>query len=248
MGEHEMRVALVAGGSGEIGGAVSRRLAAEGIVVYVGCLSRLSAARAVVDTIISAGGRAEALTLDVADTAMVEAACRRIFDSEGRLDILVNCAAVNREAAAVGMEDDQWRDVLAVNLNGAFALCRSAAKYMLLRQWGRIVNVSSVSAVRGGRGQVNYAASKAGVEAMTRVLALELGRKGVLVNCIAPGIIETKMSERIRREHSEELLREIAVRRFGRPQDVAELAAFLVSDNAGYITGQVVRIDGGMLL
>jgi 3-oxoacyl-[acyl-carrier protein] reductase len=160
----------------------------------------------------------------------------------------VNCAAANEEAPAAGMEDAAWDRVRALNLDAAFRLCRAAAKYMVLGRRGRIVTFSSVSARRGGRGQVNYAASKAGVEAMTRVLALELGRKGVLVNCIAPGVIETPMSERVRREHGGALAEEIALRRFGRPEEVAACVVFLVSDAAGYITGQTIRVDGGMAL
>ena len=242
------RVAVIAGGSGEIGGVVARRLAADAVGVYVGFNAHEDAAAKIAAEIAAAGGTAQAVRLDVLDADCVERACRCVFEQEGSLDVLVNCAAVNREAPAAGMDDATWRAVMDANLDGAFRLCRAAAKYMVLGRWGRIVNVSSIAASHGGRGQINYAASKAGVEALTRVLALELGRKGVLVNCVAPGVINTRMSERIRREHAEALLATIALQRFGEAGEVADVIAFLASDAARYVTGQVIRVDGGMML
>jgi 3-oxoacyl-[acyl-carrier protein] reductase len=242
----DKRVALVAGGSGGIGGAIAQALAATGIAVHVGYNRGAEAAAKIVAAIRATGGTAESVHLDLRDAALIDRVCQEIFDRTGRLDILVNCAAANQEAPALGMNDETWREVMDTNLDGAFRLARAAAKFMVLGRWGRIINISSISAVRGGRGQINYAASKAGLEAVTRVLALELGRKGVLVNCVAPGVIETRMSDRIRADYGNELLAGIAVRRFGKSEDVAALVSFLASDAAGYITGQVIRVDGGM--
>lgn len=246
MVEKMNRVALVVGASGEIGRSVALRLAADGIYVIASAHRHPESAQALVDEIRSRGGKAEPVKLDITHPDQTDAVCEAIFDRCGRLDILVGCVAVNREAPALSMEDEAWGEVLETNLTGAYRLSRAAGKYMVLGRWGRIVHISSIAGSFGGRGQINYAASKAGLESMTRVLALELGRKGVLVNCVAPGVIETAMSERIRREHGDALLEQIAARRFGRPEDVANAIAFLVSEAADYVTGQTIRIDGGM--
>jgi 3-oxoacyl-[acyl-carrier protein] reductase len=242
------RVALIAGASGGIGIAVARSLAAHGALVYLGYHRHPSVAESVAQEILNSGGQAAPVALDLRNKAQIDAVCSEIHARAGHFDILVNCAAINREAPALAMDDDTWQDVLHINLDGAFRLARSAARYMMLGRWGRIINVSSIAAARGGRGQINYATAKSGMEAMTRVLALELGRKGILVNCVAPGIIETEMSERVRLHYSEELLKSISVKRFGRPEEVASAISFLASDEAGYINGHTLRVDGGMTL
>lgn len=227
------RIALVAGASGEIGAAIVAKLSEQCSAVYCGYGSHAATGPRTVH-------------LDLRDSEGVDRVCAQIYGEHGRLDIVVNAAAINLEAPALAMTDEDWRDVIETNLTGAFRLSRAAGKYMMLGRWGRIIHISSISGAMGGRGQINYASSKAALEAMTRVLALELGRKGVLANCVSPGVIETKMSERVRRDYGDKLLEAISVRRFGTPADVAEVVGFLASEAAGYINGQVLRVDGGL--
>jgi 3-oxoacyl-[acyl-carrier protein] reductase len=242
------RVALIAGASGGIGASVARRLAANGAIIHLGYHRHPSVAEAIVLDISNSGGQASSVSLDLCNKDQIESVCSEIHARSGRLDILVNCVAINRETPALAMDDDIWSEVLEINLNGAFRLARTAAHYMMLGRWGRIIHVSSIAAVHGGRGQINYATAKAGLEAMTRVLALELGRKGVLVNCVAPGVIETEMSERVRHQYGEDILKSISIKRFGKPEEIASMIAFLASEEASYINGHTIRVDGGMAL
>jgi 3-oxoacyl-[acyl-carrier protein] reductase len=239
----DQKVALVVGGSGGIGGAIAQELARGGCRTWLTGCSRLERARA-----IAAAIGATACALDVTRPETIDDLVEQIVTRHHRLDVLVNAAGVNVEGPAGALSDDQWGRVVEVNLNAAFRLSRAAAKPMILQRSGTIVHLSSIAARRGGRGQVNYAASKAGLEAMVRVLALELGRWGIRVNAVSPGCIETEMTARVRKEHAERILEGIALRRLGRPEDVAAVVGFLVSDAAAYVTGEVIRVDGGMAL
>ncbi|MBU1056471.1 MAG: SDR family oxidoreductase [Proteobacteria bacterium] len=242
--QNNQKVALVVGVSSDIGQAIAEKLSHMNIKLHLTAHKNKSRAEEFAKTLSSCSLH----SLDIKNSDQTDQLCELIFEKEKRLDIMINCASVNIEQPALGMNDDEWKNVVDVNLTGAFYLCRSVAKYMITNRYGRIVNISSIAATRGGRGQINYAASKSGLESMTRVMALELGRKGVLVNCIAPGCIETKMTQRVRNEYGEEILKKIALRRFGLPVEVAELVCFLCSDACSYITGQVIRIDGGYSL
>lgn len=240
------RVALVTGASRGIGAAVARRLAANGARTWIGYRERAAEAEAVAEAARAAGGWARAVACDVADDGAVERLFEAVWAAEGRLDVLVNNAGVTRDGLLLAQKERDWRAVMDVNLDGAWRVLRRALASMFRQRAGRVVNVASISALRGGRGQANYAAAKAGLVALTRAAALEVADRGVQVNAVLPGFVETEMTAVLRRRAGEEVLARIPAGRFGTPEDVAGLVLFLASDDAAWITGQAFVVDGGM--
>ncbi|WP_368666117.1 3-oxoacyl-ACP reductase FabG [Dechloromonas sp. H13] len=239
-----MKRALVTGGSGDIGAAICRRLAAAGHHVIVHANRSQDRAAAVVADILASGGSAEAVAFDVTERAATAAALERLLEA-GPIQILVNNAGIHADAVFPGMSAEQWHAVVDVSLNGFFNVTQPLTLPMLRTRWGRIVNISSVAAVAGNRGQVNYSAAKGALHAASKSLALELASRGVTVNAVAPGIIATGMSEDT--FDAEAIKRLVPMQRAGTPEEVADLVAFLTSEQAAYISGQVISINGGMI-
>jgi 3-oxoacyl-[acyl-carrier protein] reductase len=237
-----LKRALVTGGSGDIGSAICRRLAQQYHVI-VHANSRIERAQAVVADIIASGGQASAVAFDVADAAACTAALEALLE-QGPIQVLVNNAGIHDDAVFPGMRAEQWRRVIDVSLNGFFNVTHPLTMPMIRTRWGRIINVSSIAAVVGNRGQVNYAAAKAGLHGASKSLSLELASRGITVNVVAPGIIQGSMSESA---FDAKLIAEmVPMKRAGQPAEVAELVGFLASDAAAYISGQVISINGAM--
>jgi 3-oxoacyl-[acyl-carrier protein] reductase len=242
------RIAVVTGGSRGIGRAIALAFAREGAKVAVVYKGSQAAAESLVQEIRQAEGTATAAQVDVANAQEVQASCEKIEKDWGPIDILVNNAGVVRDDLFVRMEPEAWNSVLATNLGGTYNFCRGVAYSMMRRRAGRIINISSVSADHANPGQTNYAASKGAVNAFTRALAVELASRGVTVNAIAPGFIETDMSAPVRNKAGDLIKKAIPMRRIGVPDDIAKVAVFLASDDSSYITGQVITVDGGLSL
>ena len=239
-----MKRALVTGGSGGIGAAICMRLAADGHHVIVHANRSQNKAQAVVDQITNRGGSAEAVAFDVTERAATAAVLDKLLEA-GPIQILVNNAGIHADAVFPGMSAEQWRSVVDVSLNGFFNVTQPLTMPMIRTRWGRIINISSVACITGNRGQVNYSAAKGALHSASKALALELASRGITVNAVAPGIIATDMSEGA--FDAEAIKRLVPMQRAGTPEEVANLVAFLSSDQAAYISGQVISINGAMI-
>lgn len=236
------RTALVTGASRGIGKSIAERLVDDGFFV-VGTSTTDSGVENIQGWL---GDRGIGLMMRVEDSVLVEASVQRISKRCGDVSVLINNAGITRDSLLVRMKDDEWSDVIETNLAGTFRLCKSVLRSMIKARWGRIVNVGSVVGRMGNPGQTNYAASKAGIEGFTRALAQEVGSRGITANCVAPGFIDTDMTAALGDEQVENLAATIPLGRIGSPRDVASAVSFLVSEDAGYITGETLHVNGGL--
>jgi len=242
----ETRVAIVTGASRGIGRAIAQRLAADGRMVVL--VSRTAdALEEVRQEIEQVGGAAEVRPCDIADGNALAGLVEDVAKTHGRLDILVNNAGITRDGLVLRMSDEDFDTVIQVNLRSAFVACRAAARPMMRGRFGRMINISSVTGIVGNAGQSNYAAAKAGLIGMTKSLAKELGSKGITANVVAPGFVETSMLEALSPQVREQMTKALPARRFGQPEEIAHAVSFVASDLSGYLTGQVLIIDGGLV-
>lgn len=241
----DIKYALVTGASRGIGRAIALKLATQGFSIIINYASNAEAAQNTLDEIVSAGGCAELLPFDVSDSKSVEDALQNWAQKHEKeyISVIVNNAGVRKDNLMMWMPGQDWRDVLSISLDGFFNVTQPLLKNMLVKKWGRIVNVVSLSGIKGMPGQVNYSAAKGGLIAATKALAQEVAKKRITVNAVAPGFIKSDMTADL---NEAELKKMVPVGRFGNPEEVAELVAFLVSDMAGYITGEVISINGGI--
>lgn len=239
-----MKHALVTGGSGGIGAAVCRKLAADGYHVLIHANLNQDKAQALADEIIAEGGSAQALGFDITDHAAVAATLNPLLE-QTPIQVLVNNAGIHDDAVFPGMSAEQWHSVMDVSVNGFYNVTHTLMMPMIRTRWGRIINVTSIAALTGNAGQVNYAAAKGAINAATKSLAREVASRGITVNAVAPGIIDTAMSRHV--FSKEEIAQMVPMKRAGTPDEVAELISFLASPHAAYITGQIISINGGMI-
>ena len=246
MKEFEGKTAIVTGGSRGIGRGIALRLAKGGANVVITYAGNAAAAEEVVSAMTALGVKAAAVQADAADMASAASVVAAAIELGGTVDILVNNAGITRDNLLMRMKDEEFDAVINTNLRGVYAMMKAVAKPMMKARYGRIVNISSVVGIYGNAGQINYAAAKAGVIGMTKSLAKELGSRGITCNAVAPGFIETDMTAVLPEDVKEKLKGEIVLGRLGQPSDIAEAVAFLASDNASYITGQVLEVAGGL--
>ncbi|HCC55445.1 MAG TPA: 3-oxoacyl-[acyl-carrier-protein] reductase, partial [Desulfobulbaceae bacterium] len=240
------KIAVVTGGSRGIGRAVCQRLAALGATVIVNFVSNPTAAEETVQSIQSAGGKAEAAQFNVAVAEEIETAFKQILDAHGRVDILVNNAGITRDGLLMKMKEEQWDEVLNINLKGVFLCTKAVSRVMMKQRWGRIINITSVVGFAGNAGQANYAAAKAGIVGFTKSVARELASRGITVNGVAPGYIVTDMTRDLSEEVTNTIKKEIPMGVLGEAEDIAGAVAYLASDEARYVTGQFIHVNGGM--
>lgn len=244
MNESTVKRALVTGGSGGIGAAICKRLARDGRYVYVHANRGVEAASRIVSEIVQSGGLAQAVSFDVTEADATRQALEAVLN-DGPIQILVNNAGIHDDAVFPGMSADQWHRVINTSVDGFFNVTQPLMMPMIRTRWGRIINTSSITALTGNRGQVNYAAAKGALNAATKSLALEVASRGITVNAVAPGIIDTPMSDSV--FDDETVARLVPMKRAGLPDEVAGLVAYLASDEAAYVTAQVISINGGMI-
>jgi len=239
------KVILVTGGTRGLGKSIVTNLAREGAIVYCNFLKSKEEAENLAKEGENRGERIFSIQTDVANLEEVERMADEIYRKWERIDVLVNNAGITRDELLISMERKDWDLVINTNLGGVFNCTKAVAKYMITQKSGRIINISSIAGERGGRGQSNYAASKGGINAFTRAVAMELAPKGITVNAIAPGVIETDMSSQVIRRAKDIILDSIALRRMGKAEEIAHVVVFLASDESSYITGEIIHVDGG---
>ncbi|MHC5081272.1 MAG: 3-oxoacyl-ACP reductase FabG [Planctomycetota bacterium] len=242
----DRRCALVTGGSSDLGGAICRALAEEGLAVAVHYRSNRERAQSVLQEIEAAGGEGMGVGADLSSAEGAQEAVEAVVSKWGRVDVLVNAVGGNRDVLLMMMKDEDFDGVLEANLRTAFLVSRAAIRPMIGNRWGRIINISSVSGWVGLPGQSNYAAAKAGLIGFTRALAVEVGKFGILVNAVAPGAVESRAIEGLPQERKQRILDGIPLGRLGKPEEIAQAVVFLASDRASYITGQVLVVSGGL--